>query len=160
MINPLSSRFMNLQGSRLRPVLPVIVVLSLTTACTIAIGDRSDAEPRESSFQAPFDAVWDAAIAAFSALDLPISTLEKESGVLATDWILLDDAEEWMDCDGDVRAEEGRYNAVLRETASGTRMTLTASYRAQDRDEGVAVRCGSTGEMEERIRERVENVVD
>lgn len=141
-------------------MLPGVVALSLTTACTIAIGDGSDAEPRESSFQAPFDEVWDAAIASFAAMDLPISTLEKESGVLATDWILLDDAEEWMDCDGDVRAEEGRYNAILREAGSGTRMTLTASYRAQDRDEGVAVRCGSTGEMEERIRARVESIVD
>lgn len=150
---------MNLHGWKLRRFFSGVVALSLTTACTIAIGDGSDVEPRESSFQAPFDTVWDAAIATFSALDLPISTLEKESGVLATDWILIDDAEEWMDCDGDVRAAEGRYNAILRATASGTRMTLTASYRAQD-PEGVAVRCGSTGEMEERIRERVEDIVD
>ncbi|CAN5829009.1 hypothetical protein BH20GEM1_BH20GEM1_03380 [soil metagenome] len=137
-----------------------LMAVSMSAACTIAIGGSDDTAPREFNFDAPYDAVWDAAIAAFADLELPISTLEKESGVIATDWILLDDAAELMDCDGNVRAEEGRFNAIVRGTAAGTRMTLTASYRAQDPDDGVALRCSSTGVMEERVRGRVDDLLD
>lgn len=139
-----------------------LAILLVAVGCTIALpggGGGQDPAPQDRNFDVPYDEVWNAAIAALGELDLPISTLEKESGVLATDWILLDGAGTFMECDGDVRSEEGRYNVLVRQVTGGTQVRITTSYRAIAETGAAAVRCGTTGEMERRILGRVEERV-
>ncbi|HET7693795.1 MAG TPA: hypothetical protein VFM44_11975 [Gemmatimonadota bacterium] len=144
----------------LRRLLPGVAAISLFMACTIAIGGDDESPPREFTVHGSFDHVWEAVITAFADLDLPIAPPQRDSGVVTTDWILLEDPDRFMNCEGDARAQEGRYNVIVRETpaAAGTRVTMTTSYRAVN--EGVAARCASTGEMEERLRGRIEDIVD
>lgn len=145
---------------RYRRLFPSLVIPVLT-ACTVAFGANGDSTTREFTVNGSFDQVWEAAITAFADLALPISPPQRDSGVVTTDWILLEDPDRYMDCDGDARAQEGRYNVIVRETpaGAGTAVTLTASYRAVD-EEGIAIRCGSTGDMEERLRDRIEGIVE
>jgi hypothetical protein len=102
-----------------------------------------------------FDEAWEAAIDTFEELRLPIDNLERASGVVTTDWILLDDADEYMDCPDDAsRNAEGRFNVFLREIGDGVRVTVNASYQAED-DTERRHGCESNGDYEDLILRRI-----
>lgn len=127
-------------------------------------GDQDEAYRRTIEVDGTYDEAWRAVIETFAELELPIATLEKESGLIATDWILLAPPDQFMACGQPVRNQEARYNVFLR--ASGDddpEMTITSSYRAVAREgaeEGALVRCASTERMEEEIQERVRETLD
>lgn len=132
-----------------------LAVVTLAAAGCISIVSGGDEEVRRSeTYAASYDETWRAALQSFSELELPIATLEKESGVIATDWILVADPDERMDCPEDPRSAEMRFNLLVEETTGGTRITITTGARARD-DEGTLQRCVSTGALERSIHRRV-----
>lgn len=125
---------------------------------SIAGGGDGDEYRRTETYSASFDATWRAALQSFAELDLPIATIERESGVVATDWILVADADERMDCPDEARQAEIRLNVLVEEAGAGTRMTITSGARALTED-GVLQRCVSTGALERAIQRRVSRKV-
>lgn len=122
--------------------------------CISIAGGGDDDYRRAETYSASFDATWRAILQSFSELDLPISTVEKESGIVATDWILVADADDRMDCPDDARQPEMRFNVLVEEVSGGTRMTITSGARALNQD-GALRRCVSSGELEGSIQRRV-----
>lgn len=104
---------------------------------------------------ATYDTAWSAILQTFAELELPISTLEKESGLVATDWILVEEPDEAMDCDDGYRNAEMRFNVFLSSVAGGQEMTITSSARATGAEAGTLQRCLSTGGTERSIQVRV-----
>ena len=144
---------------RLRWVRPAAAAFALAgaAACTIPIlGSDDDEETRRETVleDVSYDDAWSAILRTFADLDLPIESVEKESGLVTTDWILLDDPEDSIDCDEGYRNAEIRLNVFLRETDAGQEMTLVTSARAES-VEGDRTRCRSTGELEEAIQRGV-----
>ena len=139
-----------------------LAALVAASACgTIVIGGGDDEDEGRSEVLAgaTFDEAWDAALQSFEALRLPIDELDRASGVITTDWELIRDPEDAMDCPGDAeRNAEGRFNVFVREGAEGVRITINASFRAED-ETGRRVICRTEGEVEEdflrRVRARV-----
>lgn len=140
---------------------PTFLVLAAALGC-ISIGGEGDGEtPRQVVYQsADFDAVWSAAIQTFSEMELPIASLEKESGLLTTDWILVDDPRGTMNCGENPRNPEVRFNVYMERTNLGTRMTITTAMRALRQDGTTLQRCESTGAYEEEIQRRVRRKVE
>lgn len=133
--------------------------LITTVGCGITImggGDDDEGAGRiEVLENVTFDEAWEATIDTFEELRLPIDNLERQSGVITTDWVLLDDAEDYMNCPDDAsRNEEGRFNVFLREVGDGIRVTVNASYQAED-DTERRHSCVSTGDYEDLILRRV-----
>ncbi|MDX1661911.1 MAG: hypothetical protein R3326_08985 [Gemmatimonadota bacterium] len=123
-------------------------------------GDDDDEYRRAQTYAASYDATWQAVLRSFAELDLPIATVERESGLVATDWILVSRADERMDCPEDARQPEMRFNVLVEEEGSArTRVTITSGARALDED-GVLQRCTSTGALERAIQRRVARRVE
>jgi uncharacterized lipoprotein len=128
-----------------------IAFLFAMPACgTIVIGDGDVDEGRTKVLAGvSFDEAWEAAIATFEALRIPIDELDRSSGVITTDWELIEQPDEAMDCPSEAdRNAEGRFNVFVREVAEGVRVTVNASFRAED-NTGRRVICRSQGEFEE-----------
>ncbi|CAN5315509.1 hypothetical protein BH18GEM1_BH18GEM1_13730 [soil metagenome] len=140
---------------------PLLLLAASALGCiSIGIGDDDRETERQVVFRgADFDAVWSATIQTFGDMRLPIASLEKESGLLTTDWILVDDPGEKMDCDENPRNPEVRFNIYVQRMNQGTEMTMTTSMRALREDGTTLQSCESTGAYEEEIRERVERRV-
>lgn len=142
-------------AGRLPAAIAALLVAGALGCATIGFGD-DDVVRRTVVYEgATYDATWSAVIRTFAELELPISTLEKESGLVATDWILVDDPEDAMDCDHGYRNAEMRFNVLVRSVAAGQEMTITTAARARGEDPGSLERCRSTGFMESRIQRRV-----
>jgi uncharacterized protein YceK len=151
----------------MRTLWTVALAAGLAGCGTIGIGTGGgDDEYRRTTVyeSASYDETWSAILQTFAELDLPISTLEKESGLVATDWILVEDPEDAMDCDDGYRNAEMRFNVFLKTVprfdtsdlqAVGQEMTITSSARAGGEDPGELQRCESTGELEQAIQTRV-----
>jgi hypothetical protein len=138
-------------------------VLVGATGCgpiVIGGGDDDDEPGRIEVLETvTFDEAWEAAIDAFEELRLPIDNLERASGVVTTDWILISDAEDYMECDDDAtRNAEGRFNVFLREVGDGVRVTVNVSFRAED-ETGSRIACDSVGDYEELILRRIRSKV-
>lgn len=136
-----------------------VVGLLVAAGCISIVGGGDDDEYRRAeTYQASYDVTWRAVLQSFAELDLPIATIERESGLVATDWILVAQADERMDCPDDARQAEMRLNVLVEEAGSGTRMTITSGARALTED-GVLQRCSSTGALERAIQRRVSGKV-
>jgi hypothetical protein len=137
------------------------ILLAVTLGC-ISIGSGHDEETRRKVVyqNADFDAVWSATIQTFGDMGLPIASLEKESGLITTDWILVDDPRVTMDCGENPRNPEVRFNVYIQRTNLGAEMTITTAMRALREDGTTLQRCESTGAYEEEIQGRVRRKVE
>lgn len=144
-----------------RAGLVLVPLLAAVVGCiSIGMGDEDRETERHVVFGgADFDTVWSATIQTFGDMGLPIASLEKESGLITTDWILVDDPEDSMDCDEEPRNPEVRFNIYVQPTTLGTEMTITTAMRALRGDGTTLQSCESAGAYEEEIRERIENKV-
>ena len=135
-----------------------LAALLVTSGCgAIVIGGGDDEDEGQSQVLAgaTFDEAWEAALETFEALRLPIDELDRSSGVITTDWELIRDPEDAMDCPGDTeRNAEGRFNVFVREVPEGVRVTVNASFRAED-ETGRRVICRTDGELEDEFLRRV-----
>lgn len=138
----------------------------------VLVGCATTPEPRQFDRQivvdADFATVWDALVEMFGERVWVIDNLDRESGIVTTDWMLAnDEAHSYMDCgsgffDSD-RDHVFRFNVILRESGSETSVTVNSAHRTTryplGEEPGELVTCVSTGVLErmihEDLRERV-----
>ncbi len=78
----------------------LLALLVITTVFCVSCASLFSQAPlyktNSRDYNAPFDDVWTAAIDVMSDANFPILTLEKESGLLVTDWVIYDESP-WLD---------------------------------------------------------------
>ena len=129
---------------------------------------RSSQNGTVSSFEAPMDSVWNAVLAAYSALDMEATTVDKPGRTVARNRLVMrrtfngSRLSTFFNCGDDIvsgpNANNGEITATvvshLEQTGSATAVTMmvTASIRLFTGTSGGPIRCGSTGQLEERLR--------
>ena len=168
------------------------VILGLCTACAAATGSggtpapnnnpvvlvdeygrtyRSSQSGTEASFEAPLDSVWNAVMAAYSALEMEATTVDKPGGTIARNRLVArrmfngTRLSKFFNCGDDMvsgpNADNGEVTASvvsrLLPTGDGTTVStmVTANIRLYTGASGNPIRCGSTGELEERLRKAI-----
>lgn len=111
-----------------------------------------------------FDAVWEAVIEYFAVANLPIATIEKESGLIVTDW--MDASGRWggaedkslCDCGGSgfftQHWTRGKFSVFVKRTDTGAvdmRVTGSFQQRRSLADTYSIVNCNSTGYLERQV---------
>jgi hypothetical protein len=150
--------------SRAEILLVVILMCVLGIACATA--------PKKFSFnpvvtiEADYDAIWAAVVEYFAIGNLPIDTIEKDSGLIVTSWM---DAGAGMaedkrlcDCGGaglaSVYWSRGKFSVFVKKLDGGKadlRVTCTFQQKRKFMDAWNTVNCSSTGFLESRIHEYV-----
>jgi len=139
-----------------RPI--TIMLLALLTACAsyypptrgVALAPRAATLVNET-----FDRTWQETVTDIAQRNIPIATIDKDSGLITSERISLLSADAaWADCgrEGDylLPADYARFNVVVRDIAPGqSSVQITASF---DSDHGPplygVVRCISRGVWE------------
>jgi len=114
------------------------------------------------AYQAPFDAVWEATVQVFAEHNIPIENIEKDSGIISTDWALVqkDDS----DCGGTGmfyhRDRQGQFNVFIHEVGNraievqvNTQFRVSV-YDLNGRYTGLKT-CSSTGTIESAIQDGI-----
>jgi len=137
-------------------------VLSVLTVLTCLLLFGCGAAPKlrtivnSFSIEADFETVWVAVIETFSDMQFPIDNMEKDSGLITTDWISFPDR--YADCGKlgilDTALEtNGKFNAFLKRVTENScelrvncsfQLTYTAYGSEREHRKG----CVSTGEWE------------
>jgi len=117
----------------------------------------------------PFDTVWSAVIEVFAELQLPIQTLEKDSGLIVSDWISLigQDNNGYCDCGKLVMLDEvervGKFNVFVKKTSENScEIKINSQFQQSyvDLDHIIYKRnCVSTGKLEAEIYNMVKEKV-
>ena len=109
-----------------------------------------------------FSEVWDLVIDVFGDRNWAIDNLERDSGIIATDW-MRDDNVSYQDCGspGLLSVDSnhmGRFNVVVRETDDGVSIRVTTSWQATRSFDNIGniVECLSTGILERELHEEVQ----
>jgi hypothetical protein len=117
--------------------------------------------PRQivNSFQIdkPFDLVWSAVIETFAELQLPIMNMEKDSGLIVTDWIELvgQDNSGYCDCGGlgiNIEVNRvGKFNVFVKKASGDScEIKINTSYQQTIKFGDLVSKrnCISTGKLE------------
>ena len=138
-------------------------VFGLVVVCLFIYGCATAPAPRQivNTFpiKKPFDDVWQAVIESFSELQLPIDNMEKDSGLITTDWIDFTGQKntDYCDCGGlgmtIERRRVGKFNVfVKRITEDSCEIRVNCLYEQtiyESFSETTTVRkCVSTGKLE------------
>jgi len=154
-----------------------ILVLGLACLMIYSCAVRLDSPaPRQITnafpIEAPFDKVWEAVIGSFAELQLPIVNMEKDSGLITTDWISFTGQKntDYADC-GKIPlglkegGRSGRFNVFVRRISeSSCEVNVNCVYRQtvvklggdfyRHRD------CVSTGNLEARMFEIIKSKLE
>ena len=107
----------------------------------------------------PFDDVWQALVESFSELQLPIDNIEKDSGLITTDWIDFTGQKntDYCDCGGLGMSIEqsrvGKFNVFVKKvTEDSCEIRVNCMYEQTIQEaitDAIIVRkCVSTGKLE------------
>lgn len=112
-----------------------------------------------------FESTWTALIDVFADRNWAIDNLDKESGIVTTDWMSLgDEAERYADCGSSglstVEATQIKFNVRVKGDASASTVSVNTKFRQQRRfDSNVAVvDCSSTGAVESEVQRQVDSM--
>lgn len=138
------------------------LAVALLTACVPQPPEPAPA--REATRVAVgFDQTWDAVIDHFAERTIPIATIDKASGLIATDRlrVSLSDGRRWADCGTDgwdtpMSAETVIYNVLVRGDESSSTVKVTASWSNPDGQWECTSRGIYEAEAEASIKERAE----
>jgi len=153
-----------------------IKIFVLGLMCFMIYGCATAPAPRQIvkafTIEAQFDDVWVAVIDSFSEMNLPIANMEKDSGLITTDWIgypLGKKGKVYCDCGGLgiwIELErEGRFNVFVKKiTESSSELKVNCLYRqtiqpaTAGAGDSIKVRtCVSTGKLEADMFETVKS---
>ncbi|MCP4545939.1 MAG: outer membrane protein assembly factor BamC [bacterium] len=134
-------------------LLMVVLVLSCATAPKI----RTIVNSFE--FTEDFDSVWSAVVETFAEMNFPIDNLEKDSGIITTDWISFNGTSNsgYCDCGGLGLAIEqsrrGKFNVFVRTTDAGVTVKVNCVFSqvATLMDSSMNRDCVSTGHLEAKM---------
>lgn len=147
----------------LRPVFAAsILVLAACASAPVA----RDVQRTAVVEGAEFGETWDTVVDVFAERIWAIDSIERASGLITTDWMLVGEAaEDYMDCGsaGFLKAHrdhEVRFNVLVREGGPGAELTVNTAMRATSWDtvNGMpreVVQCVSTGVLEREIHDEV-----
>lgn len=153
---------------RRRPLGPLRVKedsdMSMRVICSLlglalAIGCATSPRPRtivkDFDMEVEFDEVWPAVIETLAELNIPIDNLEKDSGLITTDWLGF--GASYCDCgDPGITSQAqptGKFNVFVKRAPHGVTVTVNARYKTIRTflDESSEIHCVSTGKLEETI---------
>lgn len=114
---------------------------------------------------ADIDSAWSAVIDVFAEHNWPIQTTDKQSGLIATDWMRLsdDEAKRFADCGGSglasVERAEIRFNVRVKEEGTGSTAAVNALFREWRSFDGKVwpVDCVSTGGIERDMHAQIDD---
>lgn len=114
-------------------------------------------------FTNDYDAVWSATVETFAELNLPIDNMEKDSGLITTDWIDFTGTgnDVYCDCGGlglaIENSRQGKFNVFVKEAATGSTVKVNCTYQqtASLGDTRVNRNCVSTGGLESIVAESI-----
>lgn len=141
----------------------------LVAVCLALIASAQDKAPQQviTTFSTahPFDAVWPAVVETFSDLNLPIDKVEKDSGLITTDWIGLNDipkeeAKSYMNCDYPrgifaKTTRRVRFNIFIKKIGDESQLKINCQFEFIAHYTGPGgpktYKCTSTGVFEKKI---------
>lgn len=139
----------------------------LAMLCVVIGGCATAPTPRtvvnKFSYNASIDTVWTATVETFAEMNLPIDNIEKDSGLIATDWINFTGTgnKDYCDCGGLGLAIEnlrrGKFNVFVKQTGNAVDARVNVHYQqTASLDNTPFTRdCVSTGALEARINELI-----
>lgn len=117
--------------------------------------------------QASFDRTWNAVIDAFSERNIPVKTIDRSSGFIATDRIaVVDGQKEWADCSGAYYKtyipQFATYNVLVRGDSAQATVKVTAIWETihEYGSDGSPLRCNTKGVWEQGVQARVKAVAE
>lgn len=139
-----------------------IFILGLICLFFFACASAPKARMIENSFsiESDYDSTWSAVIETFAELQLPIDNMEKDSGLITTDWIEFTGQtnEGYCDCGGlgiNIEVNRlGKFNIFVRKTTEDScQMTVNCMYEQTIKfaDSISRRKCVSTGNLEREI---------
>lgn len=153
-----------------------VKILILGLACLFFAYCATAPVPRQIvkafTIEAPFDEVWQAVIESFADMNLPIANMEKDSGLITTDWEIYPRGKAgnvYCDCGGlglNVEIERrGRFNVFVRRlTEYSCELKVNCIYNQTIQpalakgSTGITSRnCISTGKLEAEMFEMVKS---
>lgn len=115
----------------------VVAVLAVVVTAACSTGPSTVPTPQQAVVvYASFDATWDAVIELFSQQNVPIKTIDRSSGLIATDDMVVsgDQARDWADCGSNagakVTADHAVYNVLVRGDSTQCTVRVTAAWSA------------------------------
>ena len=137
----------------MRQTILMTCLVSLAAGCaTASSGIRA--------YDASIDDVWEATLEVFAEQRIPISSLERDSGIISTEWATA--IKEDMDCGsagkfGKDLSRRGQYNVFVHEVDSGAvEVQVNAQWQASRYSMGEYlsdVPCSSSGRAEKMFHE-------
>jgi len=136
-------------------ILVVGLICLLAYACAVAPAPRQV----QTTFpiEKPFDNVWTAVIETFAEMNLPIMNMEKDSGLITTDWIGFSGpkGKEYCDCGKlgiNIEIKRvGKFNVFVKKLNGSSEIRVTCSYQQTYEDvsgDQYTRNCVSTGKLE------------
>ena len=110
---------------------PSAVCFLLTAMIGCVHGPTTQLTPRAATdVNASFDRTWNAVIDVFAERNIPIATIDKSSGLIATTALGIEESkdttQEWADC-GNLPATRATYNVLVR--GAGDRSTVKVTVK-------------------------------
>ena len=147
----------------------VLLVALAATLAGCAVAPPQYTFDKSWSIEHDYDKVWAAIIDILAEHNIPIQTIEKDSGLLVTEWISLGFPAKWMDTIVDcgtagiltVGNRSLRFNMVLREQGESSRLTINCNFMEfrSYGNQGGNTPCSSRGTMELRLKRNIEDTV-
>lgn len=116
---------------------------------------------RTAVYGASFDDTWTALIDLFGEAYYPIGTIEKDSGLISTEWFIPPRGQSYLDCGkpgfGTFSNPTGKFNVIVREIPTGTEIVVNSMWRGM---RGIGndlnrIQCVSTGALEREIHQEL-----
>lgn len=147
-------------GNLLRATL---VTGSVIVAAASATAPKSHRVNKSAEVLHGFDQTWTALIDVFSEHNWAIGNMEKDSGLITTDWMSVgDDGERFADCGSEgmavVKATQVQFNVRVKGDERVATLTVNTKFRQERYFDGntFMADCNSRGTVEARIQNEVE----
>lgn len=144
----------------LSSMLAAIMILSLVGCAT---APKQHVITNSFDYERDFDTVWTAVVEVFAEMNYPIDNMEKDSGLITTDWLSLAGTgnDDYCDCGGlgltTEDARQGKFNVFVKKGSGGATVRVNCLFR-QTRSFGGSsstVNCVSTGNLEARVNQLI-----
>ena len=154
----------------MRALTPLAALCLVAVGCATVVPPAAPPPPKESFVAAPFDTVWQRAVAFFANSRVPIQTIEKSSGLIASTRFQMpfDQIEAWADCGNassggstiarlkainNLPTVLADFNVLLRPVGDSTAVRVNLGYSATVRAPAgmVQLQCVTNGAFEQAL---------
>lgn len=144
-------------------MLKILLVLTFTLTGCFSPPTLPKAHDFQKSWTIPstFDQTWSATVELFAERGWHIDTLEKDSGIIGTDWLTIGRQSVFADCGTPgllyPLRREVKFNVFVLGVATGHSLTVNARFRElrMFNSQRTYHNCTSTGQLETEIYEQI-----